>query len=198
MMKLCVGCGQHKPLVEFYGLGRGKCKVCVRAAMNARYHAKVTTPPRTFKVVRQTPEERFFKYVHKTESCWEWTGSKCQKGYGRFVLSRRTQIKAHRFSWQVVNGEIPKGLQLDHLCRNRGCVNPAHLEPVTNLENTLRGANFIAVHSRKTHCLNGHVFDENNTRVDIQNGRPRRVCRKCQRFRSEKFKNRQYVARTDT
>lgn len=197
-MKTCSECGLYKPLVEFYGLGRGKCKVCVRVAVNARYHSKVTPLPRNFKVVRPTPEERFFKYVHKTEACWEWMGYKCKKGYGRFVLSRRTQIKAHRFSWQIINGAIPEGLQLDHLCRNRACVNPAHLEPVTNLENTLRGANFIAVHARKTHCVNGHVFDESNTRVDIRNGRSRRVCRECQRIRIKNFKNRQYVPQSGT
>jgi hypothetical protein len=75
-------------------------------------------------------------------------------------------------------GAVPEGLELDHLCRVRGCVNPKHLEPVTHRENLMRGESWSAVNARKTHCPEGHPYDETNTYID---GKGRRRCRECAR-----------------
>lgn len=89
-----------------------------------------------------TTEERFWCKVKKTSECWEWTGYKNSKGYGMFRLGTEHKFKhcvSHRYSYELLASKIPKGLQLDHLCRVRHCVNPKHLEPVTARENTVRG-----------------------------------------------------------
>ena len=139
-------------------------------------------PKRVFKVRRLTPIERFFKHVDKTEGCWVWKGSKW-KDYGCFRIDGKS-VKAHRFAYESLVGPIPEGMQLDHLCRNRSCIRPDHLEPVTNLENTLRGENFIARHIAKTHCAHGHSLSGDNLRIEIVNGGKRRVCRTCNRERA--------------
>ena len=78
-----------------------------------------------------TPEERFWAKVDKTDDCWLWTANRTNAGYGHFWLDRR-MVLAHRFAYELLIGPIPDGLTLDHLCRVRACVNPAHLEAVTN------------------------------------------------------------------
>src|SRR5690349_8969939 len=84
--------------------------------------------------------------------CWDWLGAPRGNGYGGFAWDGRKSIAAHRASWQLLRGPIPSGLTLDHLCRNRRCVNPAHLEPVTMRENILRGIGPSAQCAKKTHC----------------------------------------------
>jgi len=93
---------------------------------------------------------------------------------------------AHRAVYEALVGPIPKGLSLDHLCRNRACVNPEHLEPVSLVENVMRGVSPHAVNARKTHCAHGHAFTAENTYMV----RGERVCRACGRERS-----RTYIAR---
>lgn len=110
--------------------------------------------------------------------CWEWTASKTAGGYGRYSVGYATFL-AHRYAYQVVVGPIPGGLQLDHLCRNRACVNPAHLEPVTARQNTLRGQSPASLNSTKTHCQRGHALVEGNIYHKLSNGRPCRQCRQC-------------------
>jgi len=110
--------------------------------------------------------------------CWFWMGTKAG-GYGRFYNpAQRRVVPAHRFAYENRIGPIPEGLTLDHLCRNRSCVNPKHLEPVTNKENVLRGEGPTAKNKRKTHCTRGHAYDEENTYIR-PNGRRR--CRACDR-----------------
>lgn len=132
-------------------------------------------------VSRPSAEERFWPKVKKAgpDECWEWLASK-GKGYGHFTLESGRSIQAHRFSYGLVNGPVPEGLVLDHLCRNRGCVNPAHLEPVTIGENVLRGVGASAQNARKTHCYRGHEFTEENTQYR-SGPRPGRACRTCAR-----------------
>lgn len=115
-----------------------------------------------------TIEDRFWPKVDRggPDECWGWLAHRNPKGYGRFSVTRTHHVQAHRFAYEQEVGPIPTGLTLDHLCRNRGCVNPAHLEPVTNRENVLRGETLPALNIRKTRCPNGHVLErDGNARV---------------------------------
>lgn len=116
------------------------------------------------------------------EGCWEWQGV-IVNGYGVFGKG-----SAHRYSYELCYGKkIAEGLQLDHLCRNRKCVNPVHLEEVTLKENVLRGEGITAVNKRKTHCIHGHEFSLENTRhYRKKDGSLNRVCRACHRRRANK------------
>jgi hypothetical protein len=88
---------------------------------------------------RRTIEARFWEKVDKTDTCWLWTGSSDRLGYGRFSTWPSVTL-AHRFAYELLAGPIPDGLVIDHLCRTPSCVNPDHLEPVTQRENLRRGA----------------------------------------------------------
>lgn len=105
--------------------------------------------------------------------CWLWTGSITPKGYGLIRAGGRVQ-SVHRFAYEALVGPIPDGLQLDHLCRVRNCVNPDHLEPVTGRINQQRG--LINQNAPKETCDKGHPFDYTYTGP---NGRPRRRCKTC-------------------
>ncbi len=128
---------------------------------------------------RITPE-RFFSKVHKTATCWLWTGSK-SRGYGVIYVATYPHRKraAHRWFFEVLNGPLPNNLQLDHLCRNRACVRPDHLEVVTCGENIRRGLTGDW-QRRKTRCPQGHLYSTDNT---ILNDRGHRKCRACVRVR---------------
>ena len=109
--------------------------------------------------------------------CWLWTSSKTPDGYGKTSLRRKTLL-AHRVSFEHAVGSIPQGMELDHLCRNRACVNPEHLEIVTRRINQIRGSGFVAMNVSKTACKSGHPFDLYNT-YWRSNGH--RGCRACNR-----------------
>ena len=123
---------------------------------------------------------RFWKAVDSKapDECWLWTRS-LSRGYGQFQLHRGgvwRPAKAHRVAFEMLVGPVPDHLQLDHLCRTPACVNPAHLEPVTNRENGLRGNSLPARNARKTHCQNGHELTPANTRRSGAHGRRCTVC----------------------
>ena len=122
-------------------------------------------------------KERFWSKVTKGPDCWEWTAGKVTGGYGRFGYGGKPRM-AHRISWELLIGKIPVGLQIDHLCRNRTCVNPDHLEPVTRKENIRRGFSPTAINGRKTHCNNGHEFKGENI---YRKNEISRDCRKCRK-----------------
>lgn len=128
---------------------------------------------------RETLEARFLRMALRTSSCWLWQGwIDKTTGYAQFSIRSRNRL-AHRWAYQHWVGEIPPGLQLDHLCRVRHCVRPDHLEPVTPRLNVLRGVSHVAENAVKTHCVNGHEFTEENTQVFVREGRQRRRCRAC-------------------
>lgn len=134
-------------------------------------------------------EERFWAKVEKTDTCWLWTGTK-PYGYGSFKTLEPSGAyrswQSHRYAFELLVGPVPDGLQLDHLCRVKACVNPAHLEPVTAVENTRRALTAPStINAAKTHCKWGHSFDERNTRVDPRTGE--RICRTCSRERERRY-----------
>lgn len=116
--------------------------------------------------------------------CWEWTGAIGKWGYGNFHDGKK-YCRAHRYSYEHYISSIPIGLDLDHLCRNRKCVNPEHLEPVTRQINLLRGKTIIAKQAAQKECIYGHDFTKENTYIDKRN---RRHCKKCRVIRQRKYR----------
>lgn len=129
-----------------------------------------------------TMGERLERYVARdaVSGCWNWTGSRNNMGYGTLAVGGHKKGKAHRASYEHFVGPIPAGLTLDHLCRNRLCVNPEHLEPVTHEENVRRGARGVL----KTHCKHGHEFTPDNI-YWTGPGRSHRRCRACTRAQQQ-------------
>lgn len=120
--------------------------------------------------------------------CWIWAGQE-KKGYGYFWLpahpSERKKVAAHRVSYQSFRGVIPDGYQIDHLCKNTFCVNPLHLEAVTQQENIARQRH---IHRGKTHCPKGHEYTEANTRLYTRKSKPNVVERHCIACRKDRKK----------
>lgn len=118
------------------------------------------------------------KYIPEPNTgCWLWTASKLPQGYGQFFAAGRRQL-AHRWAYEAAVGPVPEGLELDHLCRTRQCVNPQHLEPVTGRENRRRGMSPPARCARQTHCVHGHPFDDANTYRPPSGERKCKTCRR--------------------
>lgn len=120
-------------------------------------------------------QTRFWSRVHKTDFCWVWTWH-VTGGYGRMTVAGK-QYMAHRLSYEWAHGPIQDGLVIDHLCRNRSCVNPAHLEAVTNLVNILRGHGLPAREAKQSRCKRGHPLPP------YVSGK-RRFCQQCNIDRS--------------
>ncbi len=129
------------------------------------------------------------RYIPEPNSgCWLWEGHLNQDGYGTLGIHQ-----AHRVAWKLLCGPIRSDHDIDHLCRNRCCVNPAHLEPVTTRVNVLRGQNFSAFYAVRTHCDAGHPYDGDNLIYRKDGGRR---CRQCKRDAGRSFMRRKRSALT--
>ena len=136
-----------------------------RKSANARFWAKVDKDG-------PIPE-----YAPHLGPCWLWVGG-LVRGYGQISFGATGHVRAHRWAFEQARGSIPRGLEIDHLCRTLLCVRSSHLEAVTHRQNMLRGKSPVAEMARRTHCNHGHPFDELNTA--IRKGGARR-CRTCYR-----------------
>lgn len=151
--------------------------------------------------IKGDDEARFFSHVNKNGpipehnpelgKCWLWTGSLTDDGYGEFYCKGKT-VKAYRWLYEREIGEVSEGMVLDHLCRNPACVNPLHLEPVTNRENILRGENPAAQNAKKRYCKRGHLLEGDNVYPDKKG---HRNCKICARLRAKERRERNKVVR---
>lgn len=172
------GCGLPAPLAKKTATKYGHVKGQPIRFINGHYQRSTRLWPVDY-------------IVDNVTGCWVWQRMTTVCGYGHMRVGR-TMLYAHRVYYERYRGPIPAGLQLDHLCRNRACVNPEHLEPVTLRENILRGNTIAARRKAQTHCVRGHPFDEANT-IRRGNGR---ACRECQRqaVRESQRKRRAHLA----
>ncbi len=158
-------------------------------------HNRACINPAHLAVVRLPLEERFMAYVEPLPECgcWLWIGHTNGKAgareYGKFrvdTVRHAPALLAHRVAYELFRGPIPSGMHLDHLCRVPLCVNPFHLDPVTNLINTRRG-NSGKHQASRTHCPQGHPYDAENTLlIEQRRGKYHsinRMCRECSRQR---------------
>ena len=133
---------------------------------------------------KSTMQERIFRWsdVNQSSQCWEWIGCKEKDGYGRVnaEIDGTRETLAHRASYRTFVGQIPDDKEIDHICKNRCCVNPAHLRPLTHLENVARG-DYSTTHRNKvkTHCKRGHALSGKNLLMEIGKSGPARKCRAC-------------------
>ena len=129
---------------------------------------------------------RFQNKTVKDGECLRWIGSICSSGYGQISIDGR-MVMAHRFSYEYHVRSLVPGEQLDHLCRNRWCVNHEHLEPVSSRENTRRGNNFVSEYMSRDHCSSGHKYTPENLTYRPSGAR---VCRECARERNRRYSKR--------
>lgn len=174
--------GKHSFLdpanVNFDSRGNRHCRAC-RLEMGRQKRARGRLLGEAKLVAGMTADQidRFWMKVDRSGDCWPWMGAGRGHGYGAFTISEIV-LPAHRVAYRLVVGPIPDDLHIDHLCRNRACVNPSHLEPVTCKENLRRGVGFVAQNLIKTHCPHGHEYNEENT---WRSKTGKRHCRECSR-----------------
>lgn len=178
---------------EIEWLKRKSMAVWIGAEIVPIYHLKVLVIKRVNAATKgrylmakytqgETQLARFMAKVNISESgCWEWIGHLDKKGYAKF--DHDYGGRAARYAYATLKAPIPQGFTIDHLCRNRKCVNPEHLEAVTNKENVLRGAGLTAQHAKATHCPKGHPYDSVNTYPHPKG----RGCLICRRETSSKY-----------
>lgn len=131
-----------------------------------------------------TPEERFWPKVEKTPGCWFWTAATNDSGYGVFGIKKGKNELAHRFAYTLINGAIQEGATIDHLCMVHRCVNPQHLEAVSQKVNNDRKGMFYGTERYKSSCPWGHEYSPENTYVGPNGGRR---CKECNRVRGREL-----------
>lgn len=207
-------CKNGHPFVDgsFYVAKDGyrQCRKCLNDIHRRRYHER----KEELIAKRNTPEEKAkkkywnqqynkkkrseeFKFDHNgiaakltseikvdpEAGCWEWQGMLNKDGYGLMSVSGLNRT-VHRLSYLIFNGEIDSHFQIDHLCRNRRCINPKHLDAVLQMENLRRGFGLAGVNIRKQRCPSGHAYSPENTYVNPKSGH--RKCLTCQREASKR------------
>lgn len=168
----CTAVGCERPQ-----LARGFCGMHYRRARKQGTLKKLSDIP---------APDRFWPlvdFLSSGNSCWLWLGYTSDQGYGMFRDDQRKHWYAHRWAYVATSGEIPDGLQLDHLCRVRACVNPAHLEAVTLRENQLRGMSLPGQNARKRYCIRGHDLENPANLIYVTTRPTERVCRECRQIR---------------
>lgn len=164
--KLCSGCGRliPRPNWAVFPSHWKRIRFCSKACRNDAIGKSNSVPL----------AERMARFTNKTTECWLWLGAIKESGYAQIKLAGRSPM-VHRVSYELAKGPIPAGLQLDHLCRVRNCINPDHLEAVTAAENVRRGTSVPGVNARKIHCKRGHQLSGLNLRI-VKNGRECKIC----------------------
>ena len=140
--------------------------------------------------ITEKDAKRFYKYVEKTDSCWNWTGSKDARGYGQFGVNcgevRRT-VRSHRFSFKHHYKSMRAGFVLDHICKNTLCVNPDHLREVTPSVNNYENSNSLAgTYHKRLSCFKGHTYTDGSYKHYPSQGKNNRFCLICQKERNDK------------
>lgn len=131
------------------------------------------------------------KFAVNESGCWDWRAAKNAWGYGLLNIKGHSSKRAHRVFYELFVGEIPEGLVIDHLCKNRSCVNPAHLEAVTQKENLMRGDAPTSKNARKIFCLKGHLLSGANLLVEKHREKgEKRTCLTCRRLHDKKRRER--------
>lgn len=134
--------------------------------------------------MRVKEETRFFEKITESGDCWIWLGAVSNSGYGSFWSDNKSKL-AHRWSYSFFRGDLLGDLHLDHLCRNKLCCNPEHLDPVTNKINISRGL-LGDLYVRPKSCSRGHLFDDQNTYISKKTGKA--TCRRCHALRQRGYK----------
>jgi hypothetical protein len=139
-----------------------------------------------------------YKYLKPQEKgCWIWEGFIDSVGYGRYAHPiKGYSSTAHRVVYEFFYGDIEPDLEIDHLCSNKSCINPFHMEKVSSHVNTLRSNNNSAINARKTHCIRGHEFTKENTHwyKSFRSEHMSRSCRACKNLRQSKYRSKKHVS----
>lgn len=169
--------------------GHYQCKTCRKQRYKEWYDRNSTL------IHLDDKQKAHLKIKIDDNGCWVWQAGLSSQGYGVYKKQG-----AHRVIYKMYKGDIPEGLTLDHLCRVRNCVNPDHLEPVTQAENNRRGdhsncgEHLAEVQRKKTHCPQGHEYNENNTRYDYTSTRGVRArrCKQCDIDKAKRYKEKKH------
>lgn len=185
------GCGERTNLAASSNARRGHIKgqplrFVANHAARVLYPAanRVPKPRKSREYPERTPvADRLNQKLVRRGDCWEWTGKLNPSGYGQVIIHPARGVRetwlTHRLAYTLEHGPIPDGLTVDHLCRNRVCANPSHMELVTQRENNLRSTSPSAKNARKTHCKRGHEFTPENTYLWTGPRGQQRQCREC-------------------